>query len=103
VTVLWRIRHLSQNLEDAQRSMQGRLVAALLRLARQHGRKTKDGVLIDLELSQRDLGNYAGLSRENTSRVLAALGRADVVTLVDSGILIKSEAQLEELAEAEME
>jgi CRP/FNR family cyclic AMP-dependent transcriptional regulator len=79
--------------------MQGRLVAALLRLLRQHGRRTKDGVFIDLDLSQRDLGNYAGLSRENTSRLLAALSRSDVLTLVEGGILIKSETTLEKLAE----
>jgi CRP/FNR family transcriptional regulator, cyclic AMP receptor protein len=94
-----RVRHLSQSLEDAHRSMQGRLVAALLRLVRQHGRRTKEGVLIDLDLTQRDLGNYAGLSRENTSRLLAALSRSEVLALVDNGILVKSEADLEKLAE----
>jgi CRP-like cAMP-binding protein len=101
VNLCEKLRNTSQSLEDAQLSMQGRMIGALLRLSRQHGRRTKDGVLIDLELTQRDLGSFAGLSRENTSRLLASLSRADILSVSSGSILIKNESRLKQLAESE--
>jgi CRP-like cAMP-binding protein len=94
-----KLRQTSLIVEGSQRSMQVRIAAALHRLARQHGRQTKDGILIDFELNQRDLGNYAGLSRENTSRQLGALARAGVAVQRDGKILIRDEGRLLALAD----
>jgi CRP-like cAMP-binding protein len=63
-----KLRAASEMVEDVQREMAGRTAKGLLRLARQHGRYTKEGILIELVISQRELGSYIGLSRESTSR-----------------------------------
>ncbi len=94
-----KLRQTSSIVEDSQRSMQGRLASAILRLAQQHGRQTRDGILIDFELNQRDLGNYAGLSRENTSRQLGILAKAGIATLSAGKILIRHNERLLALAE----
>jgi len=60
----------------------------LLRLADQHGRIVKDGTLIDLKLSQRDLGNYLGLSRENVSRQLGLFRDIGVLRIEGSELVI---------------
>jgi CRP/FNR family transcriptional regulator, cyclic AMP receptor protein len=94
-----KLRQTSLIVEDNKRSMEGRIAGAVLRLAHQHGRQTKDGVLIDFELNQRDLGNYAGLSRENTSRQLGLLAKSDIAVLKDGKILIKDTRRLLALAD----
>lgn len=59
-----RVRELStQHVEQ-------RVALAILRLARQSGRKTADGVLIDLPLSRQDLAEMTGTTLYTVSRVL---------------------------------
>jgi CRP-like cAMP-binding protein len=65
-----KLRATSAIVEENTLPMAARAAAGLLRLADQHGRMVKGGTLIDLKLSQRDLGSYLGLSRENVSRQL---------------------------------
>jgi CRP/FNR family cyclic AMP-dependent transcriptional regulator len=66
-----KLRATSAIIEENSLPMAARAAAGLLRLADQHGRVVKGGgTLIDLKLSQRDLGSYLGLSRENVSRQL---------------------------------
>ncbi|MGE0701005.1 MAG: Crp/Fnr family transcriptional regulator, partial [Hyphomicrobiaceae bacterium] len=50
-------------------------------------REVDDGTRLDLKLSQRDLGSYLGLSRENTSRELGRLREADLIR-VDGGEIV---------------
>jgi CRP-like cAMP-binding protein len=80
--------------------MSGRTARGLLRLADQHGRNTKDGIVINLRLSQKDLGGYMGLSRENTSRQLAALRQKGLIGVDGARIVIRNRAGLEAAAEA---
>ena len=87
-----KLRATSEIVEDSQRSMRGRAARGLLRLARQHGKTSKDGIVIDLGVNQRDLGNYLALSRENTSRQLGALTEAGIIATVGGQILIRNEA-----------
>jgi CRP-like cAMP-binding protein len=68
--------------------MAARAAAGLLRLAEQHGRVVKSGTLIDLKLSQRDLGNYLGLSRENVSRQLGLFRDVGHLRIEGSEIVI---------------
>jgi CRP-like cAMP-binding protein len=68
--------------------MAARTAAGLLRLAEQHGRMVKDGMLIDLKLSQRDLGNYLGLSRENVNRQLGVFREIGIVRVDGPQIVI---------------
>lgn len=96
-----KLRLASSMIEANTLDMSGRTASGLLRLARQHGRKVKDGVLIDLKLSQRDLGSYLGLSRENANRQLSALKERGVVRVEGAAITILDEAELAALAERE--
>jgi len=50
-----------------------RLDAVLRRLAQEHGRPLANGVLIDLELTQAELGEFCGLTREAVNKHLMAL------------------------------
>jgi CRP/FNR family transcriptional regulator, cyclic AMP receptor protein len=95
-----KIRATSLIIEDNSLQMQGRTASGLLRLANQHGRKTSDGVMIDLKLSQRDLGNYVGLSRENTSRQLKDLREAGLILIDGSLLIIPNLDALRERAES---
>lgn len=63
--------------EAAFLDIPGRVAAKLLDLAEAHGRRTHDGLVIDLPLRQRTLAGLVGASRENVNRALrrfAALG-----------------------------
>ncbi len=64
VTFQERIRNLS-----TQR-VERRLARALLRLAQQTGKKTAQGVLIDLPLSRQDLAELTGTTIYTVSRIL---------------------------------
>jgi len=94
-----KLRAASAIVEANALEMTGRLAAGVLRLAEQHGRKTKDGVVIDLTLSQRDLGNFVGLSRENVSRQFAKLKDAGIVDMSDAQIVVSDMARLAEMAD----
>lgn len=96
-----KLRATSEIVEDSQRSMRGRAARGLLRLARQHGKKTKAGIEIDLGVNQRDLGNYLALSRENTSRQLGALAESGVVSTSGGALVILDERALNAIAEDE--
>jgi CRP/FNR family transcriptional regulator, cyclic AMP receptor protein len=82
--------------------MRGRLAHALLQLAKRHGEKIRLGVRIQLPLSQRELGAFAGLSRENTSRIFAAWRDEGLVTTdADNCIILKSAEAIERISEGD--
>lgn len=96
-----KVRIASAIIEALALQLTGRAAFGLLRLAQQHGRVTKRGILIDLTLSQRDLGSYLGMSRENVNRQLGKLKDARVIHIDDTQIYIVDEQALAELAGAE--
>jgi CRP-like cAMP-binding protein len=96
-----KLRAASSVIEDSTLAMQGRVARGLLRLAQQHGRKGKDGIRIDLAISQSDLGRYLGLSRPNVSRQLGRLKEANVIRFVGAQLVITDERGLTEIAESE--
>jgi CRP-like cAMP-binding protein len=83
-----KLRAASAIVEENSLPMAARAAAGLLRLADQHGRLVKGGTLIDLKLSQRDLGNYLGLSRENVSRQLGLFRDVGILRIEGSEIVI---------------
>jgi len=95
-----KLRIASALIEDGLNEMPGRTARGLLRLADQHGRRTKDGIVINLRLSQRDLGGYLGLSRENASRQLGNLRQSGLISIDGPHIVIRDRAGLEAAAEA---
>lgn len=96
-----KVRMMSAAVEHSGLQMTAKAAGALLRLADQHGRTTPDGVLIDLKLSQRDLGNYAGLSRENMNRQLSELRDRELIRVDGALIVIVDREGLQLCAEVE--
>ena len=60
-------RYLELHAERAEQ----RIARALLRLMKQSGRKTAEGVLIDFRLSRQDLADYTGTTLYTVSRTLS--------------------------------
>jgi CRP-like cAMP-binding protein len=94
-----KLRLASEIVEDNQRPMRGRLAKGLLRLARQHGATRRQCIELDLGITQRDLGNYLGLSRESTSRQLGVLGHEGLIAIAGGKILITDMTALTETAD----
>lgn len=96
-----KLRMTSAMVEHGVLQMSGRAARGLLRLAEQHGDDVHDGTRLDIKLSQKDLGSYLGLSRENTSRELGRLREAGLIR-VDGGEIVIIDAEgLEDWATAE--
>jgi CRP/FNR family transcriptional regulator, cyclic AMP receptor protein len=65
------VQQLDESLaEIAFLDISGRVARKLLDLGQLHGRKTADGIRIDLRLSQRTLASMVSASRENVNRAL---------------------------------
>jgi CRP/FNR family cyclic AMP-dependent transcriptional regulator len=95
-----RLRALSAIVEDGMLAMQGRVAKGLLRLAQEHGRTSKDGIRLQLTLSQTDLGKYLGLSRANVSRQLRHLRNANVIRIDGAQVVITDEKGLAQIADS---
>ncbi len=78
-----------------------RLARALLRLAEQYGKDNPGGgILVDIKLSQANLGAHAGLMRENVNRQLKLWEDEGLLAARDGHILINDPAALEDIAGA---
>jgi len=86
--------------EDRTLRMSGRVARGLFRLAHHLGRRRKDGIHLQLTVSQEELGNYLGLARANVSRQLGQLKRAGVIRIDGARIVITDERGLARLADA---
>lgn len=65
------IRQFQNTVRDlSTQRVEQRIARAVLRLARESGRKTEEGVLIDLPLSRQDLAEMTGTTLYTVSRVL---------------------------------
>jgi len=94
-----KLRAASAIIEDSSLDVRRRTARGLLRLAWQHGRTSKEGVRVDLKVSQSELGSYLGLSRENVNRQLGQLRLANVLRNTGTHIIVTDEAALCEIAE----
>jgi CRP/FNR family transcriptional regulator, cyclic AMP receptor protein len=95
-----KFRAASAIIEDNSLDMRRRLARGLLRLALQHGRTSKEGIRVNLMVSQSELGGYLGLSRENVNRLLGQLRDANVIRSDGAQITVTDELALCEIAEA---
>ncbi len=97
-----RLRWISEMVEDATfLAPPARMAKRLLQLARQHGRTQADGVVIDLRLSQREIGELAGVSRETANKHLNAWARLGWIAVHREAIVIRQMQPLEDLAETD--
>lgn len=81
--VAGRFRNLQNRYQElATERVERRVARALLRLARQTGKRTQEGVLLDLPLSRQDLGEMTGTTLYTVSRILR---RWEQEGLIESG------------------
>lgn len=71
-TLVRRLRQADELVEDLSfLDVYGRVARKLLELAESYGRRTPDGVSIEISLTQRDLASLVGATRETINRVMA--------------------------------
>lgn len=85
--------------ELATERVERRLARAVLRLATQTGRKTEDGVLLDLTLSRQDLAEMSGTTLFTVSRILSQWESKGLVQTGRERILIRFPHGLVSIAE----
>jgi len=95
-----RVRRVTSLVEDAVfMNVTSRLAKRLLSLARLYGEVTERGMRIGLKLSQRELGELIGASRETVNKQLRTWGEGGILDWGEDGqITILSPEGLETLA-----
>lgn len=82
------------NLEHG--SVRERLVSFLLTLSNRFGKRTDEGIVIDVPLRHQDIGSSINASRETTSRELAYLERKGFITSSGPYITLLQKEKLRE-------
>ena len=93
-----RLRRTSELVEEVLfLEGEARLAKRLVRLAEIFGREVEDGIRIDLRLSQQQLGNMVGMSRESMNKQLGQWRRDDLVRVSEGFITITDLDRLREI------
>ncbi|RTR31515.1 Crp/Fnr family transcriptional regulator [Robertmurraya yapensis] len=64
----------------------GALYSTLIRLSNSYGLDTKDGIVINTSLTNQELANFCGTSREVVNRLLSELRKSNIIS-IDKGII----------------
>jgi CRP/FNR family transcriptional regulator, cyclic AMP receptor protein len=101
--VTGRLRQTTEQVEDvAFLGLESRLAKQLLRLATRHGRRSAGGeITIDAKLSQRELGQMIGLSRESINKQLSAWQREGFVRVEEGTITLLDPDELRRVIESD--
>jgi CRP-like cAMP-binding protein len=85
-----RLRQTSEQVEDVMfRHLESRVAKALLQLAESVGLHGLQSASVELHVSQRELGNMAGGSRESVNRILQNRHRQGLIDLGKESVLIR--------------
>ncbi|WP_148347897.1 Crp/Fnr family transcriptional regulator [Bacillus rubiinfantis] len=66
----------------------GALFSTLIRMTNSYGVKNGDNILIDLPLTNQELANFCGTSRESTNRILSELKRDGIISIKKGKITV---------------
>jgi CRP-like cAMP-binding protein len=66
----------------------GALFSTLIRMSNSYGIQKDNGILIDLPLTNQELANFCGTSRESTNRILSELKKNKIISVKKGKILI---------------
>jgi len=95
-----RLRRLSERVEDSTfLEIPGRLAKALVRLAQRYGRDVGDGTRIELKLSQQELGDLVGATRESINKQLRAWQSEGLLEQEKGCVILKDVEAFEMLGE----
>ena len=79
-------------------SIPARLARLLLRLAESEGTSTQEGIHVPVKLSQRDMGNLIGATRESVNKQLRAWQEEGHIGMEQGSITLLDEEAIEEIA-----
>jgi len=74
--------------------VESRIASLLLKLSKKAGRKTPDGILIDLRLTKQDIAEMVGTTVETSIRTMSKFKRSGIVAEKSGKILIKDPERL---------
>lgn len=95
-----RLRRLSERVEDSTfLEIPGRLAKALVRLAQRYGRDVGDGTRIELKLSQQELGDLVGATRESVNKQLRAWQSEGLLEQQKGRVILKDVEAFETLGD----
>lgn len=95
-----RFARLQQRFQEvATQRVEQRVARALMRLTRQFGRRTPEGVLLDMPLTREDLAQMTGTNLYNVSRILSKWEHAGFVHTSRSQIVLSKVHELVGIAE----
>ena len=93
-----RLRQTSEQVEDLVfRDVEQRIAKSLLQLCHRFGRAAEVGCPRELHLSQSELANIIGITRESVNKQLKIWQRAGFVDLAKESIIIRNAPALEQL------
>lgn len=93
-----RARTASQKSEAmAFQDVQGRLAYEMLNLGAKCARRTDEGILIEVPLTQQDLASMVGATRESVNKALAMFKAQDLIRISGTSITVVDPRQLENL------
>ncbi len=93
-----KLRRTSEQVEDLVfRHVEQRIAKALLQLCHRFGRTDDASCVRELHLSQSELANIIGITRESVNKQLKIWQRAGFVDLAKESIIIRNAAALEQL------
>ena len=94
------VRRLSDTVEDAYyHKLPVRLAKKMMMLARQHAEQTPDGVRIAVKLSQREIGELVGKTREAVNKQLRRWTDDGLLSMLKGHVLIRDVERLEDIAD----
>jgi CRP/FNR family transcriptional regulator, cyclic AMP receptor protein len=94
-----RVRRIENRIQELLfRDVPSRLAGLILRLLEQHSREMRDGVKINIKLSQQEIANLIGATREMTSSVLNSFKKDGLINIESKYIYILNKNELKKLA-----
>ena len=79
----------------------GAVCAFIYSLIPLFGRKLKDGIIIDFQVTNDDIAGFCGISKRNSvNRILRGLREENIITMVNQKILILDEDYLKQFIQA---
>lgn len=90
-----RLRRTNENLADLVfTDVPGRVAKALLDLSQRFGRPTEDGIMVSHDLTQEELAQLVGASRETVNKALADFAHRGWIRLEGKSVLISDSERL---------
>jgi len=72
----------------------GALASTLLRLSNRYGVKCSDGIILTIELTNKEIADFIGSTRESVNRLLSAWRKEGIIEVINKQIVIR---QVDEL------